>query len=397
MATTLWLRNPDLYLNAAKQSGINRWVLKEVDDPQGFMNVHLPSQKYFCLHVEGSVATLFDRGHSPEDPLAVMPVGPPAEVFESVRMRMITYKEEEELLDVGRGRLGMHLADCGQFSTAFGRGFPSADMDFSKVPDAFFYHPGGGLLRWTEAEKYGRWIALLGYHWEELSIPEVRLAFNISAARWAAEYFTEDEAVLEQATMSHRGVWATKVRSTDPLPGDKYYCGLCAYSQTCPKYREGSICTVAKEPGELAAKFGSRDPWKIIEAMTDVTQDEVARYEAGREGEDKSGKLDPALTALGGSIFRHGKQLLQLHHPQFRNPVLQITAMGNVGVGTGQQQTPQTLASQAEQALLNAGCDLEDITFEHISDLVDEGITDQAVSRMARSIQERIIEAGEAQ
>lgn len=370
---------------------------QEMEFPKAFMDVHLRNRSYFCLVVGHQHAYMFDQDTSMDDPLALMPVTGPIRMGGPEAGRVVRFEDDEALMEMGGDRFGVHLTDVKLFSTAFGRGFKSADIDFSKYPSAFFCHPGGGLIHWEAAAVHKKWISMLGYSWEELEDPAVRFAFNLSSARWAAEQFENVDAMEEDTghALTERSLIQHN-RSTEPQPGDKYYCGSCSYSQKCPAYREGSVCTLTADGKKLIEQFRSRNAWTIIEGMTDLVADNVNRYQVGRDKEEETGKLDPAVTSINAQLFRQTNTLLKLHAPEFRNPMLQINAMGGVNVGvTPQQQTPQQLTAKAQQALVSAGCPADDIELVHITTLIDKGITEHAIRDVAAMINNPVIEAGE--
>lgn len=258
------------------------------------------------------------------------------------------------------------------YRVMFGMGFGGADVECRQdAAQGRVRLPNGKVLAFARTINQQQWVNLMGMSVVDLKVPRNRCIFNIKAARWAAEHFTEDvnfksrgkAEVDPDSPTTTLAVSSSPVIShtVKPQEGDKITCDTCSLADHCKYYREGAVCSVpGSETSPLAKAFQSRDSGKIIDGLGTILAAQTNRLERGMESEEEFGELDPEVTKLMNQLFANGVKLAKLVDPTLTKPLVQINGSGTALA----QANPREMAAAVVRALEQQGVAREDITPE---------------------------------
>lgn len=429
MASEVWFRNPSNYIRELIECGESNfifdygWIIKRKINVREFADLYFGQQLAYRMLVCGDQGTAEYRpGHT--DPVAVYPTwqygddesdletlmaNPVGEDKDACNVGGVPLEEDFVFgqehrvvvmnfpdLKTGPGRKFikfikelqdeypdciLHVHGMTLFSTACRVDLRSFDYDarFAAAHGTVSLPTGKEIRKGESFAPWVNWITYLGFKPVDMLDPRKRCMYNIKAARWAGEHFTEDSRLIlkgqppvnfTQSKSSYRAPANRRIfltQSVHPEPGDKFLCNQCSLAMHCKFYREGSVCSVPdSEPKELAAFFKTRDSGVIIDGLSAIVQINSQRFERGLELEEVNGDLDKNVTVLATQLFDQGQKLAKLIDPSLRNPKVQV----NIGAGAGGQNNmmldPRDFVGKAVAAIEAQGIKREDITDEMI-------------------------------
>lgn len=422
--TEVWFRNPHNYVRELAECGgpfrivWDRGILvKKRIDPVIHAQVYFGVDADFQILAVGPQGTAhLDTNHNLDKPLAVYPTweyGENFNILEEMVSSPIGMDADACIADVPRDErpvvgqdhrvvitnlpnaqvganrpfyrhlreLQEEYPDCNitlhgsySFRIMFGMGFGSADVEpRSDAANGKVNLPNGKTLAYARTVGQLQWVNLLGMSVTDLKNPRDRCIFNIKAARWAGENFTENLKFKSKGktevdpdspvttiptTKSNFSTLAT----VEKQEGDMVTCDTCSLADKCKVYREGAVCSVnGSESSVLAKMFQSRDSSKIIDGLGTILAAQTDRLERGIESEEEFGELDPEVSKMINSLFANGVKLAKLVDPTLTKPQVVINnARGGGGVASSPKEMSAAIIAEIEAA----GVKREDITPE---------------------------------
>jgi hypothetical protein len=436
METTLWFRNPDQYIRELVDSGAHRFVwkrdvlVKKEIDPNQWASLYLGVLPWESL-VLGNEAVHIDMDHDIKNPKAVYPIwayGDEMDVLEDLAanpvgedMRMcadlsVSIDErpifgQDHIIVItdtppansGPGRRFLkqlkeinedypktifHLHGTYSFRASFGMGFGSADIDaLGATKQNKVTIPPGSELAVNALVANPQWARVLGFNPVDLNIPRNRTIFNIKSAEWAAKYWDSEIApkTARVGEIDHRTPEAAyyaptigghTITARKGAPGDKVICNECSLAIDCKFYRADSVCTVPKtEVSKLAAYFGTRDSYDIIDGLTAIVKRGAERLDTALETESVIGDTDPSVTKQMSVVFDQGIKLAKLIDPKLRGgPSVQVN-VGSGGTAAVQVGDTRQIVASAMRELEASGVKREEITSAMIEAVITRGMT----------------------
>ena len=432
MASEAWFRNPHNYVRELVEVGVSNIVwdrgalIKRRIDPTVHATLHFGAAPYRLLLVGQQGAAELRPGSTLARPVAVYPVWTyeedsalleelvtqPVGADPSVCKSGLAPPDETPVLgqehriivsefpksNTGPGRKFLHYLkelqedhpECiihihGVYSlrVAFGLGFRSADVEpRATASKGTIMLPSGAEMSIEAASKNPKWITALGYQPVDLKEPRNRCMFNIKAALWAAEHYTQLYALPTATTKKNHVVDTESPDAMVKTPtgkialpvaakiGDKHLCNTCSVSTSCSYYRAGAVCAVpGAEPKELAEFFNTRDSETIIDGLGILLAAQTRRLEQGMADETMDGDLKPEVTKILHGIFDRGKELAKLVNPALRDPKLAIN-MGPNSQALILNGSPAQMTASVVRALEQQGVPRDQITPSMIENLL---------------------------
>lgn len=274
------------------------------------------------------------------------------------------------------------------FATLFGLKFKTVDFGLSDAGDInqIFVMPNGVRVKMQEdgADKlrqFEDWVRLLGFTPDEIiSNQNMRFAYRIRAAKWAAKYwsanfrfFTEHKNLVPDDVDASDDDYKPKQTNSINLrrgvftlrEADKILCNRCRIQAGCRFYRADSICGLKEsEMADLEKYFDSRNASRIIDGLAHILRLQGRRAETALENEVKSGEVNPDVDRQLNSMFANGVKLAKLIDPTLAGPGTKV----QVNVGTGgsiesvSMSNPKEMVAGIVSALEAQGIRREDIT-----------------------------------
>lgn len=429
--TEVWFRNPDNYVRELVECGQGQiafdrgYLIKRTIDPHKWAALYYGASLDYRLLSVGEQGTAEYRNGS-EKPVAVYPTwsyGEDWPILEEIVSQPLGQQEEvcfdtsipvderpvlgqEHRVVVinpphsssGPGRQFLknlkilqedypeciiHLHGLYGYRTAFGLGLRAADVEPRTAAQKGKLHmPTGGEVKFEKIGQHGQWVRALGFTPGDLSVPRNRCIYNIKAAVWAGENYTElinvktrgshtpDISSPDSSHLPATTVTPFTLPIVKPKEGDKFACDTCSLAPTCKQFRAGAVCSLPdSESKELATHFQTRDSGLIMEGLAEITQLQARRTERAMQIEEIDGDVNDQVTKMLNSLFDQGTKLAKLIDPNLRAPGVQVNVHGgNASI----EMTPQQKIALIYRELESRGIQRHEITPEMVRQLLGE-------------------------